>query len=125
MTAETPLRHAKCGSDGKESACNAGDFGSISGLGSFPGEGHDNPLQYSFLENSMDGGARRAIVYGVAKSQMGLKQLRTHTQTYTLTCKFYGFFPLNLTNQNMSLILLFTHFTDNIETGHNLLLFSH
>ena len=45
------------GSDGKASACNAGDLGSIPGLGRSPGEGNGNPLQYSRLENSMDGGA--------------------------------------------------------------------
>ena len=45
------------GSDGKESACNAGDLGLISGLGRSPGEGHGNPLQYSGLENSMGRGA--------------------------------------------------------------------
>ena len=39
------------GSDGKESACNMGDLGSIPGLGRAPGEGHGNPLQYSCLEN--------------------------------------------------------------------------
>ena len=39
------------GSDGKESACNAGDLGSISGLERYPGIGHGNPLQYSCLEN--------------------------------------------------------------------------
>ena len=39
------------GSDGKESACNVGDLGSIPGLGRFPGGGHGNPLQYSCLEN--------------------------------------------------------------------------
>ena len=39
---------------GKESACNAGDLGSIPGLGRSPGEGNDYPLQYSGLENSMD-----------------------------------------------------------------------
>ena len=44
------------GSDGKESACNAGDQGLIPGLGRFPGEGNGNPLQYSCLENSMDRG---------------------------------------------------------------------
>ena len=44
------------GSDGKESACNAGDLGSIHGLGSVSGEGNDNLLQYSCLENSMDRG---------------------------------------------------------------------
>ena len=42
-------------SDGEESACNAGDPGSIPGLGRSPGEGNGNPLQYSCLENSMDG----------------------------------------------------------------------
>ena len=45
------------GSDGKASACNAGDLGSIPGLGRSPGEGNGNPLQYTCLENSMDGGA--------------------------------------------------------------------
>ena len=52
-----------CGSTGKESACNAGDLGSVPGLGRSPGEGNSYPLQYSGLENSMD-----CIVYGVAKS---------------------------------------------------------
>ena len=45
------------GSDGKASACNMGDPGSIPGSGGSPGEGNGNPLQYSCLENSMDGGA--------------------------------------------------------------------
>ena len=45
------------GSDGKVSACNAEDPGSIPGLGRSPGEGNGNSLQYSCLENSMDGGA--------------------------------------------------------------------
>ena len=45
------------GSDGKASAYNAGDPGSIPGLGGSPGEGNGNPLQYSCLENPMDGGA--------------------------------------------------------------------
>jgi len=44
-------------SDGKDSACNAGDLGLIPGLGRSPGEGNGNPLQYSCLENSMDRGA--------------------------------------------------------------------
>ena len=47
------------GSDGKVSACNAGDPGSIPGLGRSPGEGNGNPLQYSCLENSMD---KRSLV---------------------------------------------------------------
>ena len=53
-----------CGSAGKESTCNAGDLGSIPGLGRALGEGKGYPLQYSGLENSMD-----FIVHGVAKSQ--------------------------------------------------------
>ena len=55
--------------EGKESACNVGDSGSIPGLGGFPGEGNGNPQQYSCLENSMDRGAWWAIVQGVTKSQ--------------------------------------------------------
>ena len=56
------------GADGKESACNAGDLGSVTGLGRFPEEGNGNPLQYSCLENSMNRGTWRTIVHGVAKS---------------------------------------------------------
>ena len=56
------------GSKSKESACNAGDLGSIPGLGRSPGEGNDNPLQYSCLENPMEGGAWSASVHGVTKS---------------------------------------------------------
>ena len=51
-------------SAGKESVCNAGDLGSIPGLGRSPGEGKGYPLQYSGLENSVD-----SIVHGVAKSR--------------------------------------------------------
>ena len=51
----------------KESACNAGDLGSISGLGRSPGEGNGNPLKYSCLENPMDKGAWQATVYGVTR----------------------------------------------------------
>ena len=56
------------GSDGKEPTCNAGDLGSIPGLGRSPGEGSGHPLQYSHLENSMDRGAWWATDHGVAKS---------------------------------------------------------
>ena len=57
-----------CGSVGKESPLNAGDLGSIPGLGRLPGGGHGSPLQYSCLENPVDRGACRATVHGVAKS---------------------------------------------------------
>ena len=56
------------GSDGKESACDAGDLSSITGSGRSPGEGHGNPLQYSCLDIPMDRGAWWVTVHGVAKS---------------------------------------------------------
>ena len=52
------------GSDGKESACNARDPGSIPGSGKSPGEGNGNPLHYSCLENPKDKGAWGATVHG-------------------------------------------------------------
>ena len=52
---------------GTESACHVGDSGSIPGLGRSPGEGNGSPLQYSCLENPMDGGAGQATIYGVAR----------------------------------------------------------
>ena len=55
-----------CGSAGKESACNAGDLGSVPELGRSPGEGNGSPFQYSYLENPM------LPVHGVAKSQTQL-----------------------------------------------------
>ena len=61
-----------CGSAGKESGCNVGDLGSITGLGRFPGEGKGYQLQYSCLENSMDG-----IVHGVTKSQTQLSDFHS------------------------------------------------
>ena len=57
------------GLEGKASACNVGDPGSIPGLGRPPGEGNGNPLLYSCLENPVDGGAWWATVHGVTKSQ--------------------------------------------------------
>ena len=57
------------GSEVKASACNAGDLGSIPGSERSPGEGNGNPLQYSCLENPMDGGAWWATVLRVTKSQ--------------------------------------------------------
>ena len=55
-------------SDGKESACNAGDVGLIPESERSPGEGNGNPLQYSCLENFMGRGAWQATLHGVAKS---------------------------------------------------------
>ena len=58
-----------CSSDGKESACNAGDPGLIPGLGRSHGEGNGNSLQHSCLRNPMDRGAWRATVRGVTESR--------------------------------------------------------
>ena len=57
-----------CGFDVKESACNAGDLGSIPGWGRSPGGGHGDPLQYSCLENPTDRGTWWATVRGVTES---------------------------------------------------------
>ena len=59
-------------SDGKESTCNAGDLGLIPGLGRSPGDGNDNPLQYTCLENFISRGAWRATVHGATKSRTQL-----------------------------------------------------
>ena len=56
-------------SDGKESACNAGDLSSIPGSGKYPGEGNGYSLQFSCLENPVDRGAWQTTVHGVTKSQ--------------------------------------------------------
>ena len=61
------LRGFPGGSDGKESACNGGDMGSILGSGRSAGEGNGNPLQYYCLGSPIDRGAWWAIVHGVAK----------------------------------------------------------
>ena len=55
------------GSVVKNSPASAGEAGSFPGWGRAPGEGNGNPLQYSCLENPMDGGAWRATVHGVSK----------------------------------------------------------
>ena len=71
-----------CGSAGRESACSAGDLGSIPGSGRYPGEGQGYPLQYSGLESSMN-----SIVHGVAKSRTQLSKLHFLFITYII---FYG-----------------------------------
>ena len=67
------------GSVSKESACNAGDAGSIPGLRRFPGEGNGSPLQYPCQENPMDRGAWRATVHSVAKSWTQWVTKHAHT----------------------------------------------
>ena len=66
--------------DGKESACNAGDLGSIPGSGRSPREGNGNPLQYTCLENPIDRGAWQSIVHGVRKESDTTEPLSTEHQ---------------------------------------------
>jgi len=72
------------GSAGKESTSNAGDLGSIAGLGRSPGEGNGYPFQYSGLENSMDRGAWQATVLGVTKSQIWLSDFKEKKWAHSL-----------------------------------------
>ena len=77
------------GSDSKASVRNAGDPGLIAGSGRSPGEGNGNPLQYSYLENSTDGGAWWATVHGAAKS-------RTRLSDFTFTFLLDIFLPSHI-----------------------------
>ena len=83
-------------SEVKASARNAGDLGSIPGLGRCPGEGNGNSLQYSCLENPMDGGAWWATVHGVAKSRTRLSDLTFHWVYFLNTCECLRFSPYPL-----------------------------
>ena len=74
------------GSAGKASVYNAGDPGSSSGLGRYPGEGNGNLLQYYCLENPMDRGAWQAAVYGVAKSRTRLSDFPSLDLKWFVLC---------------------------------------
>ena len=85
------------GSDGKESICNAGDLGLVSGSGRSRGEANGNPLQYSCLGHSRDRGAwwDRATVNGVTKSQTRLSDWTTNSlwmvlEVYTWWIRIWG-----------------------------------
>ena len=84
MTGTSPTQGFPDGSDGKESACNAGDLGSIPGSEKSPGEGNGNPPQYSCLENSMD---KRTMAgyspWGHKGSDM-TEKLNMHTHNHIL-----------------------------------------
>ena len=68
--------------NGKESACDTKDLGSISGLGRSPGAGLGNPLQYSCLESSMDRGDWQALVLGVTKIWTQLSDYHAHLHAW-------------------------------------------
>ena len=95
------------GSVVKNMPANAGDVGSISGSGRFPGEGNGNPLQYSCLGNPKNRGAWQAIVDGVTKSWTELSEHkevrcirhRTNCFTYSLIC------PLQQQPSKLSIII--------------------
>ena len=85
-------------SAGKESACNAGDLGSITGLGRSPGEGNGNPLQHSCLKNSMECCLRSLIgdsPWSSKESDM-TEQLHFHFTNYCDFCHFYSFCVLTV-----------------------------
>ena len=84
------------GSAGKESACNAGDLGSIPRLERFPGEGKGCPLQYSDLENSMD-----CVVHGVTKSQTRLSDFHFYVNA-AFFCLFKMLLSILLKRKNKS-----------------------
>ena len=88
------LRGFPGGSAGKESACNAGDLGSIPGLGRSPGEGKGYPAQYSGLENSVD-----CIVHGVTKSRTRPSDF--HSLNYIF---FFMFFSIRVDPRRMSMV---------------------
>ena len=77
------------GSDGKESACSAGDLDLICGSGGSPGKGNDYPLQYSCPENSTDTGAWWATVHGIAELETN-EQLIYGETVETVTLDFSG-----------------------------------
>ena len=72
------------GSEFKASTCNEGDLGLIPGSGRSPGEGNDNALQYSCLENPMNGGAWWATVHGVSMSQTWLNNFTAQNNQYII-----------------------------------------
>ena len=98
------LRSSPSDIEGKESACNVGDPGSIPGLGRSPGEGNGNPLQYSCLESLMDSRAWRVTVHGVAKSRTWLSDFTFFSFTFFLIAQWLGVCPQLQGTQVWSLV---------------------
>ena len=102
MRASKVVLDFPCSLVGEESACSAGDPGSIPGLGRFPGEGNGNPLQHSCLENPMDRGAWQ--LQSMGSQELGTTwRLNRHQQVVLVVknppvnagdmCKRHGFSP--------------------------------
>ena len=89
------LKGFPSGSEVKVSACNAGDLSLIPGLGRSPGEGNGNPLQYSCLENPMDGGAWWFTVHGITKGQTRLSDFTSSHHHVTLQTTSSTMLPLS------------------------------
>ena len=89
-------------SDGKESACNAGDTSLIPGSGRSSGEGNNYPLQYSCLENSVNRGAWWATIHGIMRSQIRLRY-RTWGNTHGVLSKTVAFLTLPPVNGHILL----------------------
>ena len=106
------------GSDGKESACNVGDPGSIPGSERSLGKGNGNPLQYFCLKNSTDRGVWWASVHGVAKSRTWLnKSQHTHTHThkqYDYKCRVCIDYTVNEWHMKMTWRLIVSNNLRNI-----------
>ena len=92
------------GSDGKVSVYNAGDPGLSPGLGRSSGEGNGNPLQYSCLDNPMDGGALQATVHGVTKSRTRLSDFQFHLHYH-----IYGLYYVETGSFNAHCLKSFNH----------------
>ena len=92
------------GSEGKESACSAGDLGSVPELRRSLGEGNGYLLQYSCLENSMDRGACLATVHGVAKSWTQLSDYHFHFSFHVFqnTIRINEFSNTRSTHRNLT-----------------------
>ena len=108
-----PERELSGGSDGKESALNAGGLGSIPELGRSPREENGNPLQYSCLEHPMGRGAWRATIHGVTGSQTRLEEqhARMHRVLSIRGSKVASFLSVTSFSQSKNKHLLTTDCT--------------
>ena len=97
-------------SAGKESACSAGDPGSIPGLGRFPGGGHGKPLQYFWLENPHEQRRWKATVHGVSESDT-TERLSTQMTNF-VEHLFIGLFATCKSSLVKCLFRHFAHFRD-------------